>query len=179
MLKKSLRSAPFRSLVGDLRGNTVSCTGYLEPHIPSKVSFFLWTAYRDKILAVDHLILRSSKFPTCTSWVSKTQRRVSHLLLLCSFTYETWAHILQKFGMSWIAPRNVMTLIKVWPASTFSRSKWILWNLMTFALCWTVWKEIVGYLMTNVPHRTEWMKGWQVSYSHDLPFLYSLYSWSC
>ena len=75
--------------------------------IPSKISFFAWEVWWDKILTMEQLKKRgrhlSSRCPLC----GKDEERLDHLLLHCPKAYNLWALIFTIFRINGVLPRSI------------------------------------------------------------------------
>ena len=65
---------------------------------------------------------------------------VDHLLLHCPVTHSLWTFMIQAFGIHWIMPGSVASLLSCW-------HQWLgnlnsdIWNLVPGCLMWIVWLE--------------------------------------
>ena len=65
---------------------------------------------------------------------------MDHLLLHCPVAYSLWVQMLQVFGIQWVMPGSVESLVFCW-------SNWLgkfssdIWNMVPGCLMWVVWME--------------------------------------
>ena len=65
---------------------------------------------------------------------------MDHLLLHCLVVHSLWVHMLQVFGIQWVMPGFVESLVFCW-------SYWLgkfnsdIWNIVLGYLMWIVWIE--------------------------------------
>ena len=65
---------------------------------------------------------------------------MDHLLLHCPVAHSLWVHMLQVFGIQWVMPGFVESLVFCW-------SYWLgkfnsdIWNIVLCYLMWIVWME--------------------------------------
>lgn len=62
-------------------------------------------------------------------------------MLHCPFAWEIWCGIAKDFGVSFIAPRNLMDLLLGWKLKAFNYIGKRLWRVVFAAVRWAVWKE--------------------------------------
>ena len=108
--------------------------------VPRMVSFFLWTAARDGILSIDNLFKKN--FPLvnwcCLCWCD--EETLNHLLLYCKFVHTLWSEVFSLFGVQWVLPKTVVSLLSAWWNWLGIHSSNV-WNLVPPCLMWLTWKE--------------------------------------
>ena len=65
---------------------------------------------------------------------------MDHLLLHCKFSYALWSEVLIMFGVQWVMPDTIVSLLFAWRnwLETYSSK---VWNLVSACLMWLVWKK--------------------------------------
>ena len=65
---------------------------------------------------------------------------MDHLLIHCKFAYALWSEALIMFGVQWVMPDTIVSLLFAWRnwLGTYSSK---VWNLVPACLMWLVWKE--------------------------------------
>ena len=108
--------------------------------VPKRVSFFLWTAARDGILTIDNLVKKDLPLVNWCCLCKCDEETVDHLLIHCKFAYALWSEVLIMFGVQWVMPDTIVSLLFAWRnwLGTYSSK---VWNLVPACLMWLVWKE--------------------------------------
>ena len=65
---------------------------------------------------------------------------MDHLLIHCRFASAMWTEVLNLFGVQWVMPDTIVSLLFAWRnwLGTYSSQ---VWNLVPAYLMWLVWKE--------------------------------------
>ena len=113
------------------------------------MSFFLWTTARDRILIIDNLVKRGQSDNLVRRGQSLINRcclcccdgkTMDHLLLHCKFSRALWSAILKVFGIHWVSPKTVSSLLFPW-RNWFGKHQSTIWNMVPACLMWLVWTE--------------------------------------
>jgi hypothetical protein len=107
---------------------------------PRRISFFLWTTARDKILTCDNLIKRGHVLVAWCCMCKKGWETVDHLLIHCEVAAALWGFIFQRFGIQWVLPAKVIDLLFGWFNGLGKHSSDI-WNLVPHYLMCSLWQE--------------------------------------
>ena len=107
---------------------------------PRRISFFLWTAARGKILTCDNLMKRGHVLAAWCCMCKKGWETVDHLLIHCEVASTLWGFVFQRFGIQWVLPAKVLDLLFGWFNGLGKHSSDI-WNLVPHCLMWSVWHE--------------------------------------
>jgi|UniRef100_A0A2N9FF34 hypothetical protein len=107
---------------------------------PRRISFFLWTAARGKILTCDNLMKRGHVLAAWCCMCKKGWETVDHLLIHCEVAAALWGFIFQRFGIQWVLPAKVIDLLFGWFNGLGKHSSDI-WNLIPHCLMWSLWDE--------------------------------------
>ncbi len=105
-----------------------------------RISFFLWTAARGKILTYDNLMKRGHVLAAWCCMCKKGWETVDHLLIHCEVAAALWGFIFQRFGIQWVLLAKVMDLLFGWFNGLGKHSSDI-WNLVPHCLMWSLWNE--------------------------------------
>ena len=65
---------------------------------------------------------------------------VDHLLLHCPITHSLWTFMLQAFGIHWVMPGSMASLLSCWH-QWLGKHNSNIWNLVPGCLMWIVWLE--------------------------------------
>ena len=65
---------------------------------------------------------------------------MDHLLLHCPVAYSLWVQMLQVFGIQWIMPGSVESLVFCW-SNRLGKFSSDIWNMVPGYLMWVVWME--------------------------------------
>ena len=74
----------------------------------------LWTAVRDSILTIDNLVKRNLSLVNWCCLCRCNGETVDHLLLHCKFAHALWSELFLMFGLQWVMPRMVVSLLFAW-----------------------------------------------------------------
>lgn len=146
---------------------------------PPKVVIFLWQAALNKIAVKENLLKRGVAVENAglCSICGTHMESTSHLLLLCEPIWSLWSSIFAREGVCWCCPSSLESLLLEWN-SLRQVSDPILWELIPFSLCWSIWLERNNLIFQNVIFNTEnvwdlhisriawWIKAW----GKDCPF---------
>ena len=65
---------------------------------------------------------------------------MDHLLLHCKFSHALWGAIFKVFGIYWVMPKTVSSLLFVW-RNWVGKHLSTIWNMVLTCLMWLVWVE--------------------------------------
>ena len=132
-----------RSYYNIIRGTADSnfpWKGVWKAKIPMRVAFFVWTAVHGQILTLDNLMFKGRILVNRCCMCHRNEETVDHLLLHCSVAHSLWVYMLKIFGIHWVTPGSVESLVYCW-------SFWLgkfnsdIWNMVPGYLMWIVWTE--------------------------------------
>ncbi|XP_068639432.1 uncharacterized protein [Aristolochia californica] len=109
---------------------------------PPKIKFFMWSACHNKILYADNLRIRGNRGvdPICP-FCHAHEETISHLLLLCPFSWGIWTLILNKIGLQLCFPEDLSATCRMLVGTPISG----IGKLMIFAISafipWGLWLE--------------------------------------
>ena len=110
--------------------------------VPRRVSFFLWIAAWDSILTIDNLVKRNLSLVNWCCLCRCDRETVDHLLLYCKFAHALWSEVFFMFGIQWVMPRTVVSLLCAWENYLrIHSSSSSIWNMVPAYLMWLIWKE--------------------------------------
>ena len=69
-----------------------------------------------------------------------TTESMDHLLLHCPVAYSLWVQMLQVFGIQWVMPGSVESLVFCW-SNRLGKFSLDIWNMVPGYLMWVVWME--------------------------------------
>ena len=109
--------------------------------IPTKVSFFTWEVWWDKMLTMDQLKRRghyiASKCPFCR----KNEEALEHLLVHCPMIWGFWAALTSITRANWACPLAVKDLLLCWSAFPVRKHARKIWKAAPLSLIWQIGKE--------------------------------------
>ena len=108
--------------------------------VPKRVSFFLWIAAQDSILTIDNLVKRNLHLVNSCCLCRCDGETVDHLLLYCKFANALWSEVFLMFGIQWVMPRMVVSLLCAWENYLGIHSSSI-WNMVPACLMWLIWRK--------------------------------------
>ena len=110
---------------------------------PKRVAFFLWTAARGRILTLDNLMLRDLPLANRCCMCCCFAESVDHLLTQCLVAYSLWVQMLQAFGIQWVMPGFVESLVSCWCnwLGKYASDVWNMVPMVPSCLMWVVWLE--------------------------------------
>ena len=108
--------------------------------VPKRVSFFLWIAGRDGILTIDNLVKRGQFLVNRCCLCFCEEKTVDHLLLHYKFSHALWNAIFEVFGIHWVMPKTVSSLLFAW-RNWFGKHLSTIWNMALACLMWLVWTK--------------------------------------
>jgi hypothetical protein len=107
---------------------------------PSRAAFFVWSATLSKILTLDNFRKRHVIVINRCYICKKIGKSVDHLLLHCDVASALWSSLFNRFGMSWVMPKQVIDLLACWRSSRRPRST-VVWKMAAICLFWCLWRD--------------------------------------
>ena len=65
---------------------------------------------------------------------------MDHLPLYCPVAHSLWVQMLQVFGIQWVMPGSVESLVFCW-SNWLGKFSLDIWNMVPDCLMWVVWME--------------------------------------
>ena len=117
--------------------------------VPNQVSIFLWTTTRDVILIIDNLVKKGQSLVNRCCLCCCDGEFVDHLLLHCKFSHAVLNEVFEVFGIRWVMPKIVSSLLFAW-RNWFGKHLSTIWNMVPECIMWFVWLErkIPAFLKT-------------------------------
>jgi hypothetical protein len=107
--------------------------------VPLRVSFFVWTAARDRILTVQNLRRRQVMVIDWCYICKASGESTDHLLLHCPIVADLWSCIFSLFGLQWVMPKGVLELLACWGEGRGKSKIQDLWNSIPHGIFWVLW----------------------------------------
>ena len=82
--------------------------------VPKMVAFFLWTVARGGFLTIDNLVKKNLPLVNWCCLCRCEEETVDHLLIHCKYAHTLWSEVLRLFGVQWVMPKNVASLLSAW-----------------------------------------------------------------
>lgn len=140
-----------------------------KPNLPTKISFFIWTAALGLILTNDNL---QKRWLVVINWCCMCKRAgetTNHLLLCCPVARELWCMVFTLFGVYLVMPRGVMELLSSWPGKFSKHRNGVVWNIIPHCLMCSIWRERNALIFEGTESSTQDLK---------LAFLCTLLGWT-
>ena len=174
-----------------IKGTSPSCfpwKGIWKVKVPMRVAFVLWTAAHGRILTLDNLMLRGLSLANRCCMCCCFAESVGHLPIHCPVAYSSWVQMLQAFGIQWVMPGLVESLVFCW--SKIGWGNFLLTYGIWFLAVWCglfgwketgallrLWRERLISYKLSAKILFEWARCWGSSNcSSTLEFLSSLRS---
>ena len=132
-------------------GNVFGVVRYLKECLS-----FLWTADWDGILTIDNLVKRNLSLVNWCCLCCCDGETVDHLLLHCKFAHALWSEVFLMFGLQWVMPRMVVSLLFAWENYLGLHSS--VWNMVPTCLMWLIWRERNTRTYEDVEKSAEFLK---------------------
>ena len=103
-----------RSYYNNIQGASASnflWKGVWKVKISKRVAFFVWIAVHGQILTLDNLMLRGRILVNWCCMCHHNEETVDHLLLHCPVAHSLWVYMYQIFGIQWVMPGSVESLV--------------------------------------------------------------------
>ena len=94
---------------------------------------------------------------------------MDHLLLHCKFAHALWSEVFFMFGLQWVMPRTVVSLLFVWENYLGLHSSSV-WNMVLAYLMWLIWREQNARTFEDIEKFADFLKSLPVG---------TLFGWSC
>ena len=104
------------------------------------MAFFLWTAARGGILTIDNIVKKNLPLVNWCYLCRCEEETMDHLLIHCKYAHTLWSEVLRLFGVQWVMPKNVVSLLSAWWNWLGSHTSNV-WNMVPTCLMWLIWKE--------------------------------------
>ena len=154
LLKPSRISFPWRSV--------------WKAKVPSKVTFFSWTATLGRILTIDNLRKRKVLIIDWCCMCKTNGKSVNHLLLHCPIAQDLWNLVFILFGISWVMPRGVEDLFACWSGKRGNSESGAIWKAVPHCLMRCLWRERNSRTFSGEEQSVPMLK---------LSFLNTLFEW--
>ena len=94
-----------------------------------------------RILALDNLMLRGLPLANRYCMCCCNEESMDHLFIHCPVAYSLWVQMLQVFGIQWIMPGSVESLVSCCCCNWLGKFSLDIWNMVPSCLMWVVWLE--------------------------------------
>lgn len=127
--------------IGGFSSRSFPLSGIWIPGIPSKVAFFMWTVFLDKVLTLDHLQSRGWNLPNRCIMCLKEEESVDHLFLHCDMAHMVWSFFLSHLCISWSFPFSFSDFVQGWRMHELEGLPATIWSYLPVVVYWSLWKE--------------------------------------
>ena len=121
------------------------------------VAFFLWTTARGGILTIDNLVKKNLPLVNWCSLCRCEEEIVDHLLIHCKYANTLWSEVLRLFGVQWVMPKNIVSLLSAWWNWLESHTSNV-WNMVLVCLVWLIWKEHNARIFKETERLVDYVK---------------------
>ena len=94
--------------------STLPWKGIWKVKVPKRVAFFMWTATHGQILTLDNLMSQDLPLANRYCMCCCNKESMDHLLQHCPVAHFLWVQMLQVFGIQWVMPGSVESLVFCW-----------------------------------------------------------------
>ncbi|OVA07747.1 Reverse transcriptase zinc-binding domain [Macleaya cordata] len=108
---------------------------------PARVSFFMWTVSKRKLLTQDMLQRRGQIIVSRCNLCYAAPESIDNLLCTCPFVWKIWNSFLEDAGVSTVLQGSVIEVLDGWHKKFVSRQAKLVWKMIPVAIMWTMWKE--------------------------------------
>ena len=143
----------------------------LSVKVPRRVSFFLWTATRGGILTIDNLVKKNLPLVNWCCPCQCEEETVDHLLLHCKFVNTLWSEVFYLFGVQWVMPKTVVSLLSTWWNWSGIHSSNV-WNMVPACLMWLTWKEHNAQTFEDTKRTVDLLKSLQTRTLFEWPHIW-------
>lgn len=121
--------------------------------VPAKVAIFMWQLQKNRVATKAGLIRHGMILPDegACSLCAVELESTGHLFLHCTHVWPAWCAIMQREEVYWVVPQSVEELLVGWGELRQKSEKTddLLWDLIPFALCWSIWLERNNVVFNN------------------------------
>ena len=128
-------------LLEGVRQQSVPIKMLWNPIIPTKVGFFAWEVWWDKILTMDRLKKRGFFLASRCALCGKDEESLEHLLIHYPKVWCIWTAIFSLSGGGWVCHFLVKDLMLGWLHLPLRKKDAKLWRTVPLCLIWAIWKE--------------------------------------
>lgn len=112
-------------------------------HAPPKAQFLGWLAVLERV-KTSELLLSLGVLTNLNDCLCKfcgdALETANHLFLHCKFVWSVWCMVVKWWGIIWVVPSSIKSLFIWWQSWRFKKAKKVLWELVSFAIIWSIWK---------------------------------------
>ena len=130
----------FYQEIRDVSTSLFPWKGIWKVKAPKMVAFFMWTTAYSQIISLDNFMLRGLSLANWCCMCGCNEENVIHLLLLCPTAHTLWVYLHHIFGIHWVMPGSVVSLLFCWWQWVGKHNSDI-WNLVSWCLMWIIWME--------------------------------------
>ncbi|CAN1266289.1 Putative ribonuclease H protein At1g65750 [Linum perenne] len=109
--------------------------------VPTKVQFFCWLTYRNRIATTDNLQRRGLALPNRCSLCEKDAESVDHIFIHCHFASQVWYRLSSTLSLNGPLPSSFKGLLLMWKdmncVSRFSEAR----KILLHGYIWYIWLE--------------------------------------
>ena len=98
--------------------------------VPTKVSFFLWTAALGRILTIDNLRRHQVVVVDLYCMCKRGEETIDHLIMHCPIARELWNLVFPLFGVQW----GMVELLATWLHKFNKHRSAVIWAMIPHCL---------------------------------------------
>ena len=105
-----------------------------NPVVPSKVVFFTWKVWWDKILTMNQQKKKGFSMASRCPFYGEAEEALEHLLIHCPKIWCMWSALFSLSGVCWVRPFLVKNLFLGWPGLPLRKKVSKLWRVVHLCL---------------------------------------------
>ncbi|XP_026420608.1 uncharacterized protein LOC113316671 [Papaver somniferum] len=110
--------------------------------VPSKVLFLFWASLHESIPTRHMLQRRGVDIQSNLCLFCNTEvETMDHLFIRCGEVLKLWDYFLASMRVCWVMQRMFRSMMFSWRLERASDKVKMVWQLMSYAICWEVWNE--------------------------------------
>ena len=112
-----------------------------NPIAPTKVGFFVWEVWWEKILTMDQLKKCGFSLASRCPFYGQTEEVLEHLFIHCPKIWDLWTTLFSLSEGGWVCPYLVKELLMGWVRLPLKKKEAKLWRAAPLCLLWAIWIE--------------------------------------
>ena len=121
------------------------------------------------ILRIDNLVKKNLPKVNWCCLCQCDEETVDHSLLHCKFVHTLSSEVFSLFGIQWVMPKTVVSLLSAWWNWLGIQSSNV-WNMVPAYLMWLTWKEHNAQTFEDIERTVDLLKSLLTR---------TLFEWSC
>ncbi|CAN1250810.1 hypothetical protein LINPERPRIM_LOCUS7533 [Linum perenne] len=129
---------------------------------PTKVQFFCWLTFKNRIATVDNLKKRDFALPNRCVMCEQMEETVDHLFPHCTFASQVWSKLSSTLFIIGLIPSSVRSLFEMWKDMNCKFRSMEARKVILHGFFWHLWVERNERLFQNSKHSAQqvFMRFW-------------------